>query len=101
MVVSKIDNSVSYPELKRVDQADFERESDLYQIEAKGLEKDYAHIYRQMMRNQDSKMVLESIYSIFHTDWLTFVDKIRDKKVLLAYSADEHSMFQNQAKLIA
>ena len=38
MVVSKIDSSVSYPELKRVDQADFERESDLYQIEAKGLE---------------------------------------------------------------
>ena len=29
MVVSKIDSSVSYPELKRVDQADFERESDL------------------------------------------------------------------------
>ena len=38
MVVSKIDSSVSYPELKRVDQADFERESDLYQIDAKGLE---------------------------------------------------------------
>ena len=38
MVVSKIDSSVSYPELKRVDQADFEKESDLYQIEAKGLE---------------------------------------------------------------
>ena len=38
MVVSKLDNSVSYPELKRVDPEDKSSESNLYQIESKGLE---------------------------------------------------------------
>jgi hypothetical protein len=33
MVVSKLDNSVSYPEIKKVDPADLSMEADLYQIE--------------------------------------------------------------------
>ena len=38
MVVSKIDSSVSYQELKRVDPTDLNKESNLYQIEARGIE---------------------------------------------------------------
>jgi predicted NAD-dependent protein-ADP-ribosyltransferase YbiA (DUF1768 family) len=38
MVVSKLDNSVNYPELKRVDPDDLSQEANLYQIEVKGLE---------------------------------------------------------------
>ncbi len=37
MVLSKIDKTISYPELKKVDPADIDYESDLYQIEVNGI----------------------------------------------------------------
>jgi predicted NAD-dependent protein-ADP-ribosyltransferase YbiA (DUF1768 family) len=38
MVLSKINNEVSYPELKRVDSDDLKTEANLYQIEIKGID---------------------------------------------------------------
>jgi predicted NAD-dependent protein-ADP-ribosyltransferase YbiA (DUF1768 family) len=87
MVLSKLDNDISYPELKSVDSGDIKIEANLYQLEIKGVdviiavgnskntfeEKNvlYFPIYLVKYNN---KVIQIGIYEIKASDYLTFLD---------------------------
>ena len=65
-----------------------------------GLNKDFINKYKEMIKQSDERILLDSIYEIFHSDWSKYLDKIKDKQVLLVNSLDEHKTFSHQAKLM-
>jgi len=88
MVLSKLNNDVSYPELKSVDSGDLKTEANLYQLEIKDIdiiiavgnskntyeEKNilYFPIYLVKYNN---KVIQIGVYEIKATDYLSYLDK--------------------------
>ena len=94
MVLSKIDKSVSYPELKSVDSGDLKLEADLYQLEIKGIDvmiaignskntfEDknilYFPIYLVKFNN---KVIQIGLYEIKASDYLSYLDNYNNLNV--------------------
>ena len=113
MVLSKIDKSISYPELKNVDSSDLKNEAGLYEIDIKGVDiiiavgkakntfKDknitYFPIY---LVKSNNKVVQIGLYEIFTTDLLNYMDEESNLEVEklddpLVYSYVSKTMLEN------
>jgi predicted NAD-dependent protein-ADP-ribosyltransferase YbiA (DUF1768 family) len=88
MVLSKLDSDVSYPELKSIDSGDLKMESDLYQLEIKGVDviiavgnskntyEDKNILYFPIyLVKYNNKVIQIGIYEIRASDYLSYLDK--------------------------
>lgn len=88
MVLSKLDNDVSYPELKSVDSGDFKTEANLYQLEIKDIDiiiavgnskntyEDKNILYFPIyLVKYNNKVIQIGVYEIKASDYLSYLDK--------------------------
>jgi predicted NAD-dependent protein-ADP-ribosyltransferase YbiA (DUF1768 family) len=94
MVLSKINSSVSYPELKSVDSGDLKMEANLYQLEIKGVDvivaignakntfDDKNILYFPIyLVKYNNKVVQIGVYEIKASDYLTYLDEYNNLDV--------------------
>uniref|UniRef100_A0A6C0IFS9 NADAR domain-containing protein n=1 Tax=viral metagenome TaxID=1070528 RepID=A0A6C0IFS9_9ZZZZ len=87
MVLSKIDNEISYPELKSVDSEDFKKEANLYQIEIDGIEVIIAVgnskntfenknilFFPVYLVKHNNKVIQIGVYEIKASDYVSYLD---------------------------
>jgi len=94
MVLSKLNNDVSYPELKSVDSDDLKMEANLYQLEIKGVDviiavgnakntfEDKNILYFPIyLVKHNNKVIQIGLYEIKSTDYLTLFDSYNNLDV--------------------
>jgi len=94
MVLSKINSSVSYPELKSVDSGDLKMEANLYQLEIKGVDviiaignakntfDDKNILYFPIyLVKYNNKVVQIGVYEIKSSDYLSYLDEFNNLNV--------------------
>ena len=94
MVLSKLNNEVSYPELKTVDPGDIKTEANLYQIEVDGVEiivavgnskntfeEQNILFFPIYLVKHNNKVIQIGIYEIQATDYISYLDKYNNLDV--------------------
>ena len=69
-------------------------------ILAEGFPQALLAIYEGMMNMANSKVLLDSIYSLFHLNWSIYLDSLSKKNLLIINSRQETKMFRHQAELL-
>ena len=94
MVLSKINNNVSYPELKSVDAGDLKMEANLYQIEVRDIdiiiavgnskntfESDNILFFPVYLVKHNNKVIQIGVYEIKASDYISYLDDTNDLDV--------------------
>ena len=94
MVLSKINNNVSYPELKSVDTGDLKMEANLYQIEIRDIdviiavgnskntfEADNILFFPVYLVKHNNKVIQIGVYEIKASDYINYLDDKNDLDV--------------------
>ena len=94
MVLSKINNDISYPELKSVDPNDLKMEANLYQIEIKGVDviiavgnskntyEDKNILYFPIyLVKHNNKVIQIGLYEIKASDYMSYLDEYNNLKI--------------------
>ena len=94
MVVSKINSSVSYPELKKVDTNDLKKEANLYQIQVDGIEiiiavgnakntfeSQNVLFFPIYLLKHNNKVIQIGLYEISASDYISYLDESNNPDV--------------------
>lgn len=69
-------------------------------LQKEGLNGEFLENYKKLIGKSDSRILLESIYSVFFTDMSSYLRELRGVKIMVVNSTDENKMFREQAKMI-
>lgn len=69
-------------------------------LRSSGFQEEFVQEYQKFLEAADGKVLLDSIYKLFHDDLTVYLDHIKDKKIMVVNSTDETQMFKDQAEFI-
>ena len=67
---------------------------------AEGFPQTLLSLYDGMVRNADPRILLESIYTLFHLDWSKYLGDLEGKKLMIVNSHKETKLFRHQAEIL-
>lgn len=67
---------------------------------SQGLPSPFAAIYAAMIQQASSQVILDSLYTLFKTNWSPYLSALEDKQLLIINSRSEGKMFRKQAELL-
>ncbi len=69
-------------------------------LQSQGLPKRFLDKYEKLIENADDRIMMESIYTLFHTDLSGYLDRIKNIKAMIVNSKEEDELFKEQAEII-
>jgi len=68
--------------------------------EEEGIPMIFLEMYSDMVKHIDARVISESIYKLFTSDYSKYLDEIRDKEVLIVNTKEEPKLFRIQAEFL-